>query len=244
MLRDVADAGVFVSAHPDVILKIGTKEVIYRTRKLGWGSDTYLYASIQQMREELPTRLASGQARVLKQYRGHSGIGVWKVQLAGEVGVPTMETLVRVRHAQRGCIEEEIPLGEFITGCQPYFAGKGRMIDQEYQERLTDGMLRCYLVHGKVAGFGHQAINALYPAPPGAAPSEAPQPGPRLYHPHTVPEFQPLKKRLETEWVPALQRLLEIDSRDLTDPVGLRFPIGAERRRGAGFLCALRDQRQ
>src|SRR5262245_39613794 len=32
MLRDVATAGVFVSTHPDVILKLGTKEVLYRTR--------------------------------------------------------------------------------------------------------------------------------------------------------------------------------------------------------------------
>ena len=45
MLRDVAAAGVFVSAHPDVILKLGTKEVLYRTRNLGWGCDTHLYAS-------------------------------------------------------------------------------------------------------------------------------------------------------------------------------------------------------
>ncbi len=37
MLREVADAGIHVSAHPDVILKMGTKEVLYRTRDIGWG---------------------------------------------------------------------------------------------------------------------------------------------------------------------------------------------------------------
>src|SRR3954452_14363468 len=31
LLRDVAAAGVWVSAHPDVIVKMGTKEVLYRT---------------------------------------------------------------------------------------------------------------------------------------------------------------------------------------------------------------------
>lgn len=89
------------------------------------------------------------------------------------------------------------------------------MIDQEYQERLAEGMIRCYLVHDTVAGFGHQAINALYPAPPGAPPAEAPQPGPRLYHPPTKPEFQALKRQLEQEWVPAMQKLLEIETRNL-----------------------------
>src|SRR5499427_10730289 len=31
MLRDVASRGPWISAHPDVILKMGTKEVLYRT---------------------------------------------------------------------------------------------------------------------------------------------------------------------------------------------------------------------
>ena len=32
LLREVADAGVWVSAHPDVILRMGTKEVLFDTR--------------------------------------------------------------------------------------------------------------------------------------------------------------------------------------------------------------------
>ena len=35
LLRDVAARGVWVSAHPDVILKMGTKKVLYRTRAMG-----------------------------------------------------------------------------------------------------------------------------------------------------------------------------------------------------------------
>ena len=50
MLRDVAATGVFVSTHPDVILKLGTKEVLYQTRDIGWGCDTHLYRSMDQMR--------------------------------------------------------------------------------------------------------------------------------------------------------------------------------------------------
>ena len=45
--------------------------------------------------------------------------------------------------------------------------------------------------------------------------SAAPQPGPRLYHPPTVPAFQALKRKLETEWLPAAQRLLHIDTAEL-----------------------------
>ena len=224
MLRDVAAEGVFVSAHPDIILKLGTKEVLHRTRDLGWGCDTHLYESMEQMAKELPLRLAGRKARVLKQYRGNGGDGVWKVQLpmntvASEersiTEPPRTETIVCVRHAQRQCTEEEITLGEFFCRCEQYFADNGRMIDQEYQERLPEGMIRCYLAHHRVAGFGHQAINALFPAPAGASSTEAPEPGRRFYHPASKPEFQAVKHKLEDEWVPAAQQLLEIQTESL-----------------------------
>jgi hypothetical protein len=224
MLREVAGAGIFVSAHPDIILKLGTKEVLYQTRQLGWGSDTHIYRTLEQLARELPGRLAAGKARVLKQYRGHSGIGVWKISLpaappgfprAGVQMVPQPSTVIRVRHAQRGSIEEELTLEAFIRRCEPYFAGEGRVIDQEYQERLPEGMVRCYLVQNKVAGFGHQAVNALYPAPEGVPPGEAPQAGPRLYYPPTQPEFQAVKQQLEHDWLPAAQHLLDIPTERL-----------------------------
>ena len=105
------------------------------------------------------------------------------------------------------------------------------MIDQEYQVRLPEGMIRCYLVHDRVVGFGHQAINALFPAPPGAPPTEAPQPGRRLYHPATKPEFQALKHKLEHEWVPAVQQLLEINTENLPILWDCDFLFGPKERK-------------
>lgn len=216
MLRDVSASGVFVSTHPDIILKLGTKEVLYRTRSIGWGCDTHLYLSPEQLAAEFPLRLANGDARVLKQYRGNGGNGVWKVELAEQGAASASgETMVRARHAKRGCTEEIMPLCRFLESCEAYFTGEGRIIDQAYQARLPEGIIRCYLVHDRVEGFGHQAVNALYPAIPGAPPGSAPQPGPRLYHPPSKPEFQSLKRRLEMEWVPAMQRLLDVKTVDL-----------------------------
>src|SRR5436309_2617858 len=54
LLCEIAAQGIFVSTHPDIILKLGTKEVLVRTQKLGWGCDTNLYTSLNQMREKLP----------------------------------------------------------------------------------------------------------------------------------------------------------------------------------------------
>ncbi len=241
MLREVADAGIYVSTHPDIILKMGTKEVLYQTRDIGWGCDTHLYRDMEEMRQELPVRLAAGKARVLKQYRGNGGNGVWKVALVDDAFLPHPETIIRVRHAQKGSYEEEISLDEFLARCQPYFFGHGRMIDQAYQERLPEGMVRCYLVHDKVVGFGLQAVNALFPAPPDTPPSEAPQPGPRLYHPPTLPEFQLLKQTVEQEWVPAMQQQLNIKTEDLPIIWDCDFLLGPKKTSGQDsyVLCEI-----
>jgi hypothetical protein len=250
MLREVASVGVFVSAHPDIIRKLGTKEVLYQTRQLGWGADTYIYRTLNQLKEELPRRLAAGTARVLKQYRGHSGIGVWKVSLPGHAAIPGSRTSsalpqpntrIQVRHAQRGSSEEELTLDAFFRRCEPYFAGDGRMVDHAYQERLPEGMVRCYLVHDVVAGFGHQAINALFPAPAGMPPHEAPQPGLRLYYPSTQPDFQVVKRQLEQEWLPAAQQLLDIPTEHLPILWDCDFLLGPKSDDGADtyVLCEI-----
>src|SRR3954454_7565420 len=65
LLRDVAGAGVWVSAHPDVIGRLATKRVLVDTASLGWGSDAHLYESVEALAAELPARLEAGP-RVVK----------------------------------------------------------------------------------------------------------------------------------------------------------------------------------
>ncbi|MGH9697049.1 MAG: Cj0069 family protein [Bryobacteraceae bacterium] len=213
LLRNVAAAGIFVSTHPDVILKLGTKDVLVETRHLEWGSDCYRIDNLTQLREELSVRLGRARCRVLKQWRGHSGIGVWRVQGPPGEGALTPDSIVRIRHAPRGNVERLATFQEMIEVMAPYFSNGGHMIDQDWQPRLTEGMVRCYLVEDRVVGFGLQAVNALYPAPRGSDAREAPVPTPRIYYPADVPDLQSLKQRLQDEWVAALCRTLEI-SRD------------------------------
>ncbi len=241
MLREVADAGVFVSTHPDIILKMGTKEVLYKTRNLGWGSDTHLYEDMEQMRQELPKRLSQGKARVLKQYRGNGGIGVWKVELVDPAPGQGDESRVLVRQGRRGCYEEEMTLADFMAMCEQYFAHGGKVIDQDFQQRLPEGMVRCYLVRDKVAGFGHQEIVALHPAPPGAPPTEAPDPTPRYYYPPDMAQWQPLRRQLEQEWVPSMQSILEIESNELPVLWDCDFLLGPETDTGQNtyVLCEI-----
>jgi hypothetical protein len=226
MLREVAEAGVFVSSHPDTILKIGTKEVLYATRNMDWGGDIHLYASMSELREQLPLRFGEGKPRVLKQYRGDNGNGVWKVEKH-----PTDDTLLRVRHALRSSVEQEMMMEAFYETCEIYFANSGKLIDQPYQERLTEGIVRCYLSRNKVVGFGHQAINALFPAPEGAPATDSPTPSPRLYYPPDSTEFAmfgAIKSKMEGEWIAALCKTVGLDTANLPIIWDIDLLLGAK----------------
>ena len=213
LLRDVAASGPWVSAHPDVIMKMGVKEVLFRTKHLGWGTDTVLYDSVQVFRHDFPARLQAGEARVLKQNRGNGGQGVWKVERIGSC--PDGSPAVRVLHAQRGGRPETLPLETFMSRCESYLTPGGCIVDQPFQVRLPDGMIRCYMAADKVVGFGHQFIKALIPPPPEGPDSEAAQPGPRIMHPATAAPFQMLRRKMESEWTPLMMEVLSIDGASL-----------------------------
>jgi len=193
MLWAVAVRGVFVSTHPDTILRLGTKDVLVDVRDLPFGSDAHRVANVDELATSVRARLARAP-RVLKQHRGHSGIGVWRVEhLGGE--------RFALRHAQRGAAEEVVDFATVVARLEPYFGDGGHMVDQAWQPRMVEGMVRAYLVKDRVAGFGHQAVNALFPA---SGTQPAPQPGPRLYSDADDARFQELRHKLEGGWIELL----------------------------------------
>lgn len=211
LLREAAAAGVWVSADPGVILLMGTKEILYRTRHLGWGSDTSIYRSPAEFTSGFPGRLALLGRLVLKQGRGNGGNGVWKVELpGGKPGPAGPDTVVRVQDARaRDGSAELVPLGEFMRRCEEYFAWSGCLIDQVFQDRLAEGMIRCYFTHDQVAGFGRQWPRGLLGNPP-----RDPAPATVTQGPGT-PEWQRLRVLAETEWVPQLISIVGITRDDL-----------------------------
>jgi hypothetical protein len=229
VLRDAADAGVWVSAHPDVVDRLGTKEVLVTTRNLSWGCDVHLYQSPQEFRREFPERLAAHRVRVLKASRGNGGRTVWKVRLADDsppAGVSS-ETEVVVQHARvRDGSRTVMRLHELMDECVPGFAawgGAGRLVDQEFIPGITQGIVRCYLVGAEVVGFARQYPDGARPLGPlrvdaASGPSaEAVMglPSSKTMYPPDEPAFSELRQRLETEWVPAMTGLLGLVPDDL-----------------------------
>jgi Domain of unknown function (DUF6815) len=208
LLREVVDAGVWVSAHPDVISRMATKQVLVETRQMSWGTDTKVHRTAEELRRDLPARLAVRSALVLKQQRGMGGNGVWKV----ESGDPSVDgdTMLRVQHAARGSVPEQLSLDEFVTRCAPYFVGDGSLVEQPYQERLREGLLRVYLTHDQVVGFAHQYAQGLMP------PADVPRASPaKVFELPSAPAFGGLRGRMESEWVPQMQGILNLHTHSL-----------------------------
>jgi hypothetical protein len=203
LLRELADARVLVSAHPDTILRIGTKDVLVATQALGWSVEAVAHRSLEDFRERFPATVRRESTRVLKQYRGHSGQGVWKVTLL------TPETY-EVRSASRDEPPQELGEAAMIAFFDAeVFARGSHLVEQRWVPTMDRGMVRAYLCGTKVAGFGYQEIVALYPAASDADFTRL-QPSRRYYYTADCFLFQALRQRLEKEWVPALQKLLAI----------------------------------
>jgi hypothetical protein len=79
------------------------------------------------------------------------------------------------------------------------------VIDQPFQARLTEGVVRCYMACDRCAGFGHQKVRALVDAP--AARAEA---SGRVYTSNAESRFQRLRRLMEDEWTPQLASMLDI----------------------------------
>jgi hypothetical protein len=204
LLIDLSDQGCFVSAHPDTILKMGTKEVLYQTRETEFGGDVKLYHSFEDFKERFLPSTTSTPIRILKQYRGNGGNGVFKIDTTF-----IKNNRIAVTHATEGDKERSLAIDGFFEEFKFYFTNNGILIDQEWNENIINGMVRCYLSGNKVAGFGYQEVNALYP---GTKKDPTPKlPGRRYYFSEDCGLFRDLKDIMENNWVPQLQGIISIE---------------------------------
>lgn len=196
-LRRIASAGVWVSTHPDVTALMGTKEVLYTTRDLGWGADTDLYETEAAFEARFWRHLHAG-ARVLKPLRGNDGQGVMKVTAGGDGFVVQHAGDDRVERLARDAIAAHVRAT----------LARGPVIDQPFNDNAVAGMLRAYVSQNRVVGFAEQR-----PRQEGAhafAMNAA-----KAMHEADAPAFAGLREALEQDWIPGMQRLLDLPTAHL-----------------------------
>jgi len=72
---------------------------------------------------------------------------VWKVSLLANGYVKLQQATDRDGRFTQST------LAEFVASCEPYFAGGARIVDQAFQPRIVEGMVRCYMSAGELVGF-------------------------------------------------------------------------------------------
>lgn len=202
LLKDLSDRGHFVSAHPETILKIGTKEILYKVKDEEFGMNTKLYRSLNDFKEIFLNSTDRNGIRIVKQYRGNGGKGVFKVD-ASKIN----QNKIIVTHATQGDEEITLDLDDFYRLIESYFTPGSMLIEQEWNPNIINGMVRCYLTGKKVTGFGYQEVNALYPK----INSAFKKPSQRFYFSEDCGLFHDLKHIMETNWVSRLQQITEVE---------------------------------
>jgi Domain of unknown function (DUF6815) len=198
LLGNLSAHGCFVSAHPDTILRMGTKEILYEVRKTEFGGDIKLYHSFDEFKKEFFASKELTGIRILKPYRGNGGNGVFKIDASNYI-----HNRIGVTHAKNGDEERVLTIDNFFTEFESSFAKNDVLIDQRWNQNIINGMVRCYLTGARVTGFGYQEVNALYPKK---------SPGQRYYFSEDCGLFRDLKEIMETNWVFSLQQITGIKS--------------------------------
>jgi len=209
LLTKVSNEGVYVTAHPNTILRIGTKDVLYQTREMTWSNDVNIFRSYKEFETGFIKSLEKYGTRILKPYRGNGGKGIIKISIE-----LNDKNEILLQYAEKEKQEERINLREFLNRYKDYFDLNNKLIDQEWCQQITNGMVRCYLSLDKVVGFGYQEINILYPINKKDDFTKS-HPSQRNYYTEACGLFRDLKIKMENEWVPQLIDQFSMSIEDL-----------------------------
>lgn len=190
VLRKLCDAGLVGMPHPDAMIGYGAKDALTKLRNTELvPTDTLAYYEPNEaarigvkweaggehdFKKNFPKTLAKGE-RVLKQNRGSTGEGIWRVRLEdasayGKVDSLPLDTKIICTEAKDNHSEER-KLGEFMDFCEVYLKGdNGMLVDMTFLPRIKEGEIRIlmlyktpvYVVHKKPAEGGDAFSATLF----------------------------------------------------------------------------------
>ncbi len=150
-LRRLSDAGLEGFSHPDVMQDLGAKDALVKL--VGTGlvpEDTYAYYTVEDFKNIFPKSISYGE-RVLKQNRGSTGEGIWRVQVIDERPYKPGDTLpldtkLKLTEAKDNHVEY-MELGKFMDFATKYIEGdNGMLVDMRFMPRIKEGEVRILMV--------------------------------------------------------------------------------------------------
>ncbi len=161
MLRELVLHGVVGLPHPDVMTVYGAKNSIEKLKGLNnlVPDNVFAYYSFDEMKENFPKVLATG-IRVIKQNRGSTGEGIWKVEVVNKSKITNnevdLDAIVKLTEARDNHSEEKT-LQEFLEFCIQYLEGpNGLVLDMPFLPRIKEGEIRVLMLRDKVVNIVHK----------------------------------------------------------------------------------------
>lgn len=159
MLRELVANGVEGLPHPDAMIAYGAKNSVEKLKGTPIvPDDVYTYYSFDEMKENLPKSLLKG-VRVVKQNRGSTGEGIWRVEVLGTKeykGRVPLDAKLKLTEAKDNHTEEKT-LQEFLEFCIQYLEGdNGMILDMPFLKRIKEGEIRVLMLRDNVVNIVHK----------------------------------------------------------------------------------------
>ncbi len=158
MLRELVKHGIEGLPHPDAMANYGAKNAVEKLKGTDLvPDDVFTYYDFDTFKTNFPKTLAKN-VRVLKQNRGSTGEGIWRVEVLSDYKGKTvpLDAKVKCTEAKDNHVEEWT-LGEFIDFCIQYLDGpSGMMLDMPFLERIKEGEIRIFMLRDKAVNVVHK----------------------------------------------------------------------------------------
>jgi len=159
MLRELVNHGVEGLPNPDAMTAYGAKNSVEKLKGTDIvPEDVYTYYDFDTLKEEFPKSLKNG-VRVIKQNRGSTGEGIWRVEVLNSEKYKNkipLDAKLKLTEAKDNHTEEKT-LQEFLEFCIKYLEGpKGMLLDMPFLERIKEGEIRVLMLREKVVNIVHK----------------------------------------------------------------------------------------
>ncbi|WGH75470.1 Cj0069 family protein [Tenacibaculum tangerinum] len=159
MLKELVSNGIEGLPHPDAMVAYGAKNSVEKLKGTDIvPEDVYAYYDFDTLKENLPKSLAKG-VRVIKQNRGSTGEGIWRVEVIEKdkyKGKIPLDAKLKLTEAKDNHTEEK-SLQDFLEFCIQYLEGpNGMLLDMPFLDRIIEGEIRVLMLRNKVVNVVHK----------------------------------------------------------------------------------------
>lgn len=159
MLKELVTYGIEGLPHPDAMNAYGAKNSVEQLKGTDIvPKDVFTYYDFDGLKENFPKSLAKN-VRVLKQNRGSTGEGIWRVEVIERdkyKNIIPLNAKLKLTEAKDNHTEEKT-LQEFMEFCIQYLEGNnGLLLDMPFLERIKEGEIRVLMLRNKVVNVVHK----------------------------------------------------------------------------------------